>query len=71
LGLTPPGFRAGWLVRVRNEKKEYVVSITGVPVTVLAEEEKIKKGEINFLCLHIDYCAYKLASSWSLRSLEE
>ncbi len=60
--LTPPGFRADWLVGVRNEKKELVASITGVPVTVLAEEDKIKMCEINFLCVHKDYRAYKLAA---------
>ena len=60
--LTPPGFRADWLVGVRNEKKELVASITGVPVTVLVEEDKIKMCEINFLCVHKDYRAYKLAA---------
>jgi glycylpeptide N-tetradecanoyltransferase len=42
-------------VGVRNANKELVASITGVPVTVLVEEEKIKMCEINFLCVHKGY----------------
>lgn len=60
--LTPPGFRVDWLVGVRNENKELVASITGVPVTVLVEEEKIKMCEINFLCVHKKYRDSKMAS---------
>jgi hypothetical protein len=29
-----------------------VASITGVPVTVLVENDKIKMAEINYLCVH-------------------
>jgi hypothetical protein len=39
-----------------------VASITGVPVTVLAENEKIKMCEINFLCVHKGYREYKMAA---------
>ena len=59
--LTPPGVRADWRGGGRTEK-ELVASITGVPVTVLVEEDKIKMCEINFLCVHKDYRAYKLAA---------
>lgn len=31
-------------------------------MTVLVEEDKIKMCEINFLCVHKDYRAYKLAA---------
>lgn len=40
--LTPPGYRPEWLVGVRDENKRLVASITGVPVTVLVENDKIK-----------------------------
>jgi glycylpeptide N-tetradecanoyltransferase len=39
-----------------------VASITGVPVTVLADGEKIKMAEINFLCVHKKCRADKLAA---------
>jgi len=40
--LTPPGYRPEWLVGIRDSTKRLVASITGVPVTVLVETEKIK-----------------------------
>ena len=58
--LTPPGYRPEWLVGVRNDKKELVASITGVPVTVLVENEKIKMCEINFLCVHKGYREFRM-----------
>lgn len=58
--LTPPGYRPEWLVGVRNDKKELVASITGVPVTVLVESEKIKMCEINFLCVHKGYREFRM-----------
>lgn len=60
--LTPPGYRPEWLVGVRDEKKELVASITGVPVTTLTEADKIKMAEINFLCVHKKYRVNKLAA---------
>jgi hypothetical protein len=39
-----------------------VGSITGVPVTVLVEKDKIKMAEINFLCVHKNYRVNKLAA---------
>jgi len=60
--LTPPGYRPEWLVGVRDAKKELVASITGVPVTTLTEEDKIKMAEINFLCVHKNYRVNKLAA---------
>lgn len=53
--LTPPGFQPKWLVGIRNENKELVGSITGVPVLTLVEEDKLKMAEINYLCVHKDY----------------
>jgi len=49
-------------VGVRDAKKELVASITGVPVTTLTEEDKIKMAEINFLCVHKNYRVNKLAA---------
>jgi hypothetical protein len=39
-----------------------VASITGVPVTVLVEEDKIKMAEINYLCVHKTHRVNKLAA---------
>lgn len=50
--LTPPGYRPEWLVGIRDSEKRLVGSITGVPVAVLVEDDKIKMAEINFLCVH-------------------
>ena len=60
--LTPPGYRPEWLVGVRNENKQLVASITGVPVTVLVEKDQIKMAEINFLCVHKSIRELKMAS---------
>lgn len=60
--LTPPGFRPDWLVGIRDENKTLVACITGVPVTVLVEEDKIKMAEINYLCVHKKERESKLAA---------
>lgn len=60
--LTPPGFRPDWLVGIRDENKTLVACITGVPVTVLAEEHKLKMAEINYLCVHKKERESKLAA---------
>ena len=60
--LTPPGYRPEWLVGVRNKDGMLVASITGVPVTVLVEEDKIKMAEINYLCVHKSIRELKMAS---------
>lgn len=59
--LTPPGYQKTWLVGIRNERKELVASITGVPVQCVVEEEKIKMAEINFLCVHKNHRVQRLA----------
>lgn len=53
--LTPPGYQPKWLVGIRNEKKELVASITGVPVLTCVENDKIKMAEINYLCVHKNF----------------
>lgn len=39
-----------------------VCSITGVPVHVGVETDKIKMCEINYLCVHLDYRSKNLAA---------
>ena len=39
-----------------------MASITGVPVTVLVEKDKIKMAEINYLCVHKDIRELKIAA---------
>jgi glycylpeptide N-tetradecanoyltransferase len=60
--LTPPGYRPEWLVGIRDQNKSLVASITGVPVTVLVEDDKLKMAEINFLCVHKTHRVNKLAA---------
>lgn len=62
--LTPPGFLNKWYVGIRDTdlNNELIASITGVPVTVCTENDKVKMCEINFLCVHKNYRSKKLAA---------
>lgn len=62
--LTPPGFLTKWHIGIRDENLngELVCSITGVPVHVAVETDKIKMCEINYLCVHKKYRAKNLAA---------
>lgn len=50
--LNPPNYVKNWLVGVRGKNGKLYASITGVPVHTCLEDEKVKMGEINFLCVH-------------------
>jgi glycylpeptide N-tetradecanoyltransferase len=62
--LTPPGYQPKWLIGIRDEvsDNQLVSSITGVPVHVGLETDKIKMCEINFLCVNKNYRSKKLAA---------
>ena len=60
--LRPPGQHDEWLIGVRAGKKQRLYGfIAGLPVTVSANGVEIKMAEINFLCVHQDLRAKRLA----------
>jgi len=60
--LTPPGYNKDWLFGVRGGKKNKLFGfISGVPVDLTVNGKKLKIPEINFLCVHKNLRAKKLA----------
>lgn len=60
--LCPPGFYKDWFVGVRVVKnKKLVACITGIPVRVMVEGQRVKMAEINFLCVHKKLRSLRLA----------
>lgn len=60
--LSPPGQPAEWLVGVRGGKKQRLFGfISGIPVHMSLNGHQVKMAEINFLCVHKDLRAKRLA----------
>jgi len=60
--LLPPGQKPEWLVGVRGGKKKVLYGcITGIPVNMNINGISVKCAEINFLCVHKNLRAKKLA----------
>jgi len=60
--LMPPGYKPEWLVGVRAGKKERLFGfISGIPVKMKVNGQEVMMAEINFLCVHKDLRAKKLA----------
>ena len=60
--LLPPGQPAEWLVGVRGGKKQRLFGfIAGIPVSTVCNGKSVKMCEINFLCVHKDLRAKRLA----------
>lgn len=60
--LLPPHQKPEWLVGVRAGKKESLFGfISGIPVEMIVNGQKVVMAEINFLCVHKDLRAKKLA----------
>ncbi len=60
--LLPPGQPAEWLIGVRAGKKQRLFGfISGIPVHVGVNGQEVKMAEINFLCVHKDLRAKRLA----------
>ena len=60
--LLPPGQKPEWLVGVRGGKKKVLYGcITGIPVNMVINGINVKCAEINFLCVHKNLRAKKLA----------
>lgn len=60
--LLPPGQKPEWLLAVRGGKKQRLFGfISGIPVHMSINGKKVMKAEINFLCVHKDLRAKRLA----------
>lgn len=60
--LLPPGQPKEWLVGVRGGKKQRLFGfISGIPVEMGINKKVLKMAEINFLCVHKDLRAKRLA----------
>ena len=60
--LLPPGYNPRWLVGVRAGKKRRLFGmITGIPVQMMLNGRMVMCAEINFLCVHKDLRAKRLA----------
>lgn len=60
--LTPPNGNPRWLVGVRAGKKRRLFGmITGIPVQMVLNGREVMCAEINFLCVHKDLRAKRLA----------
>ena len=60
--LLPPGYNPDWLVCVRGGKKKRMFGcITGIPVEMNINGNRVKMTEINFLCVHKNLRAKRLA----------
>jgi len=60
--LSPPGQPAEWLLGVRGGKKQRLFGfISGIPVHMKLNQHELKMAEINFLCVHKDLRAKRLA----------
>lgn len=60
--LQPPGQPAEWLVGVRGGKKQRLFGfISGIPVKMSLNKKVLEMAEINFLCVHKDLRAKRLA----------
>lgn len=49
--LMPPHFNQDWVVGVRGEGK-LVGFISGIPVTMILNGQRVQTAEVNFLCVH-------------------
>jgi glycylpeptide N-tetradecanoyltransferase len=60
--LLPPGQPAEWLCGVRGGKKQRLFGfISGIPIHMGLNKKVLKMAEINFLCVHKDLRAKRLA----------
>lgn len=60
--LMPPGYNPNWLVCVRGGKKKRMFGcITGIPVEMSVNGKTVQMTEINFLCVHKNLRAKRLA----------
>ena len=60
--LATPGYYKEWIIGVRVIKNKKLVGfISGIPVTVVVNEQKLPMAEINFLCVHKKLRAKRLA----------
>lgn len=60
--LSVPGQPKEWLLGVRGGKKQKLFAfIAGVPVLMRLNNHEMKMAEINFLCVHKDLRAKRLA----------
>lgn len=60
--LTPPGYKKDWLFGVRGGKKNKLFGfISGIPVHMNVNGNKLMMAEINFLCVHKQLRTKKLA----------
>jgi glycylpeptide N-tetradecanoyltransferase len=60
--LLPPGQPKEWLVGVRGGKKQRLFGfISGIPVTMQLNGKRVEMAEINFLCVHKQLRAQRLA----------
>lgn len=60
--LLPPDQKADWLVGVRGGKKNRLYGfISGIPVKMFVNGKEVTMAEINFLCVHKELRAKKLA----------
>eukprot|EP01120_Amphizonella_sp_Union-15-10_P010386 TRINITY_DN4140_c0_g1_i2.p1 TRINITY_DN4140_c0_g1~~TRINITY_DN4140_c0_g1_i2.p1 ORF type:complete len:415 (+),score=84.24 TRINITY_DN4140_c0_g1_i2:53-1246(+) len=60
--LKPPGYRKDWHLGVRVIKTKLLVGfITAIPANIKVYKQKIKMVEINFLCVHKQLRAKRLA----------
>jgi len=60
--LTAPGYLKQWLCSIRKETDgSFVGFISAIPVHIVINSKEVQMVEINFLCVHKKYRAYRMA----------